>query len=322
MKAAVVGAAGATPTFTDFADPTVHDGQRVVELVAAGLHPVVRARISGRHYSSENVWPAVPGLDAVARTDDGRLIYTGMVAAPWGTFAERFAVPSSFAVELPDGVDPLAVAAGCNPGLASYVPLTNRRAALGEAGLGTVLILGATGIAGRIAVDNAFALGATKVIAVGRNSEILRELADRRPDSVRTVTLTGTDDAAAIVAALDDQAPTTVIDFVWGPVAEAAFTALDDPALAGPHFDVAHIQIGAIAGAHAAVPATLLRSRRYAISGSGLGSVRPADMFGALPAFIDQIAGGAVHIPFTAYPLAAIDEAWAASESTRAVVVP
>ncbi|MFT4087955.1 MAG: zinc-binding alcohol dehydrogenase family protein [Gordonia sp. (in: high G+C Gram-positive bacteria)] len=324
MKAAVVTEPATPPVCTEFPEPEIADGRQIVELVAAGIHPVVRARISGSHYSSSGLWPVVPGIDAVARTDDGRLVYTGFAAPPWGTMAQRIAVPSGLGIEMPGDVDPLAVAAGANPGMSSWTPLTQRVAELGDDGLGTVLVLGATGIAGRIAVDNAFALGATRVVAAGRNTDALDGLRERhapRGDALVTVALTG-DDIAPLVAALDGRPPTTVVDFVWGPVAEAAFQALGHPSLAVDGYDVEHVEIGAGAGLEAAVPGALLRSRRYTLRGSGLGSTPPAQIMAAMPSFLAQIASGTVHVPYRAYPLSQVGEAWAADQTVRAVVVP
>ena len=322
MKAAVVEAAGAAPTFAEFPDPPESERHTVVDLVAAGIHPIVRARVAGRHYSTSGTWPAVPGVDAVARTPDGRLVYTGFVDVPWGTMAQRMSVPSDFGTPLPDGVDPLAVAAGVNPGLASWLPLARRHEELGGTGLGSVVVLGATGMAGRLAVENALSLGATTVVAVGRNADVLAEVARRDPERIATVALTGSGDSAAMTSALAERPPTTVIDFVWGNVAAAAFRALGDPTLDTPEFDVCHIEIGTMAGADASVPGALLRSRRYTLRGSGLGGTPLAEIRRRLPEFIDRIATGAVRVPYTAFPLSRVAQAWESSNGTRAVVVP
>lgn len=183
--------------YAEFGDPQVGEGRAEVALVAAGIHQVVRSRVAGRHYSVEGSWPAVPGVDAVARTPDGRLVYTGFVD-PRGTMAERMAVPAQFGMELPAGVDPLAVAAGMNPGAASWLPLSKRADELAGTGLDRVLVLGATGMSGGIAVENAYALGATTVVAAGRNEDKLATLVDRvgagrvgGARDLRTVALTG-----------------------------------------------------------------------------------------------------------------------------------
>lgn len=325
MRAAVVYEAGAAPVCAEFAEPEVGDGQAEVELVGAGMHNVVRARVAGRHYSVAGSWPAVPGVDAVARTPDGRLVYTGFVTPPWGTMAERMAVPAQFGLELPAGADPLAVAAGMNPGAASWLPLSKRRKQVGDAGLGTVLVLGATGMSGGIAVENAYALGASTVVAVGRNATRLSAIEDLVGGrDLRTVVLTGEHetDSKAIVAALAGRPPSIVVDFVWGGVAASAFQALGHPELDTDDYGVSYVQIGTMAGPDASVPGALLRSRNLTLGGSGLGGTPVAEIIARLPGFIDQIARGAVHVPYTAYPLSRVSEAWAADDGTRAVVVP
>lgn len=326
MRAAVVYEPGPAPACAEFPEPEATEGRAVVELVGAGLHQVVRSRIAGRHYSVAGTWPAVPGVDAVARTPDGRLVYTGFVNPPWGTMAERMAVPAQFGIELPTGVDPLAVAAGMNPGAASWLPLSMRHDELGERGLGTALILGATGMSGGIAVDNAYALGATRVVAVGRNIAKLEALSSRAgaDRELRIVALSGDRDADSdhIGAALDRQPPSTVVDFCWGSVAEATFRALGHPDLDVDGYDVSYVQVGTTAGPDAAVPGALLRSRNLTLSGSGLGGTSVAEIVARLPEFVKQIAAGAVHIPYTAYPLSRVAEAWAAQDGTRAVIVP
>ncbi len=374
MKAAVVGRAGQVPEYADFPDPEVDGEHAVVELVAAGIHQIVRSRVDGRHYSAEGAWPAIPGVDAVARTPDGRLVYTGFVDPPWGTMAERMAVPAPFGLPLPEGADPLAIAAGLNPGLASWLPLARRRDEIAgagagadadaraphgmgdgddgadhprpaPAGLGTVLVLGATGVSGGMAVDNAFALGATAVVAVGRNADRLAALAERVGNAaladrvgnaaltdrvgnaaLRTVRLESdrrrTGDA--IADALGGRAPSTVIDFCWGPVAEAAFHALGRADLEAGDGDagVHYFEVGGTAGPEAALPAALLRSRRITITGSGLGGSPLSEVMMRLPQFAGMIASGTVHVPYTAYPLSEVAAAWVADDGTRAVLVP
>ncbi|MFT4201878.1 zinc-binding alcohol dehydrogenase family protein [Gordonia sp. (in: high G+C Gram-positive bacteria)] len=321
MKAAIISGPDQPPVYGDVEDPVAGPGQQLVELVGAGIHNVVRSRASGRHYSSDGAWPLVPGIDAVVRTPSGGLVYTATPSARRGTMAERIASVAGFALPVPDGTDPLAVAAGCNPGLSSWVPLGKQRARLADVGgLGAVLVLGATGMAGRLAVAGALAMGADAVVAVGRNTDVLAELAATHGDRVTTVALTGTDeDSAAIRAAFDGRPPTTVIDYLWGPVAERTFVALA-PLAEGA--EVAHVEVGTMAGADASVPGALLRSRRYTLSGSGLGSVDPSDLFPAIGEFIGAIADGTLTVPYRAFPLSQVDRAWAYTGPERAVVTP
>ena len=311
MRAAILTAPDSVPVCAEFPDPEPLPGHDLLELVGAGLHQVVRSLATGHHYGSSHAYPLVPGVDAVARTADGRLVYTGWPRAPWGTVAERLATPVG--VELPVGADPLAVAAGMNPGMSGWVPLTLHREARGP--LGTVLVLGATGMAGRMAVQSAFALGAERVVAAGRDPQALDWLA-----TTGAVAVSLADDAALANALAD--APDLVLDYVWGPVAEAAFAALGRRGLGDDTADISYVQIGAVAGRDAAVPATLLRSRRIRISGSGAGSVSTERMIAELPKVAALIADGTLDAPYTAYPLDRIGDAWAHAGRDRAVVTP
>ncbi|MFD7323307.1 zinc-binding alcohol dehydrogenase family protein [Streptomyces sp. NPDC059875] len=309
MKAAVVAApGGVTPEYQDFPEPEAGQGRQVVSMVASAIHPVVRSKASGEHYSSTGQLPLVPGVDAVARTADGTAVYTGEVEPPWGTFAERMAVPAGLAVPLPPGADPVAVAAGVNPGMASWMPLVTHADESGTPE--SVLILGATGAAGNLAVQNAQALGARRVIGVGRGGPDLERVAGFGVETVELVSDTSLD-AAAISATLGDTAPALVLDFLWGSPAEAMFQALAGIQGAGA---TDYVEIGSVAGEHSAVPASLLRSRPIRLRGSGIGSFDMRRYIAEVPAYIQLIVGGKVRVHARAYPLSQVAEAWTASQ--------
>jgi NADPH:quinone reductase-like Zn-dependent oxidoreductase len=319
MKAAILKSAGAAPEYGDFAEPLVDEGQELVELVAAAIHPVVRALAAGSHYGSTATLPIIPGVDAVARTAAGDLIYTGFVQPPYGTLAERMAVPRTARFALPPGSDPVKVAAGVNPGLASWLLLSARAGEVDA--LGTVLILGATGMAGTLAVQNAKVLGATRVVGVGRNPVGL-ERAAKLGANVVAITADQNADAAAIADALAGTAPSIVLDFLWGTPAETTFSALARRGLEEDRANIAYVQIGAMAGPEAALPASLLRSRRIRISGSGAGSASIGDVLAQVPAYLQLIAEGKVQVPMQSYPLSSVAEAWSASvDSDRRIVI-
>jgi NADPH:quinone reductase-like Zn-dependent oxidoreductase len=319
VKAAIVKRPDAIPEYGDFADPNPEEGFELVDLVAAGLHPIVRSLATGRHYGSPGSWPLIPGVDAVARTGGGQLIYTGFVRPPYGTFAQRMAVPKAVRFEVPSGADPVRVAGGVNPGLSSWLPLRARIAELGA--IETVLVLGVTGMAGLLAVQHARLLGASAVVGVGRNPMALARAAEF---GAKSVALTGDRDAdaEALAHALDGAAPSIVLDFLWGAAAETAFAALARRGLEEDTANIAYVQIGAIAGPDAAVPAALLRSRRMRISGSGAGSASIADVMAQVPVYLQLIADRKINIPTQTFALSSISEAWTASpESARRVVI-
>ncbi|MER6287500.1 zinc-binding dehydrogenase [Streptomyces sviceus] len=313
MKAAVVTTAGRAPEYLDFPEPEAGQGLQVVDLVAAAIHPVVRHKASGKHYSSTGRYPLVPGVDAVARTSDGTLVYTGEIEAPWGTYAERMAV--AMALPLPDGADPVSVAAGINPGMSSWMPLTGH---VDEHGTpDTVLILGVTGAAGGLAVQNARALGVRRVIGVGRGLDDLKRVAGLGAETVEIVG-DGEADAAAIGAALDGRAPDLVLDFLWGGAAESAFQALANVPGNGA---TSYVEIGSVVGEQAAVPASLLRSRPFRLSGSGIGSFDMRRYFNEVAAYVQLITDGKVEVAAQAYPLSRVSEAWAAPAGPRPVLI-
>lgn len=315
MKAAVLDSADAIPRYTEFENPVAGEHRELMSLVAAGIHPITRAIATGAHYGSDHRWPLIPGVDAVARTQDGTLVYTGWPEHPFGTFAELMATPMG--TPLPDGADPVQVAGGLNPGMSSWLPLLERTKA---DALGTVLIVGATGVAGQLAVQNALALGAEHVIAVGRNESALASVAGANRTTVALV-----DDAEEntenLRAAIAASRPSTILDFVWGAPAAAVFAALTRSGLDEDGHPIAYIEIGESAGRGAVVPATLLRSTSITISGSGAGSGDVQEIMRQLPVYMQRFADGTVTIPVTPYPLAEVATAWQDTTPGRRVVV-
>jgi NADPH:quinone reductase-like Zn-dependent oxidoreductase len=321
MKAAILRSADGVPEYGDFDEPAAGPDAEIVELVAAGIHHLTRSTATGRHYSRAAAFPVIPGLNAVARRASGELVFTAGGPPPYGTFAERMASPAGMRFPLPPDADPAAVAAGVNPGMGSWLPLTAHKARVGA--LGTVLILGITGTAGYLGAQNARLLGATGVVGAGRNEAGLA-----RADAlgVRTVPLTGDRqaDARALAAALEAEQPDLVLDFVWGSVAETAFSTLGMLTPGQDSGAISYVQIGSLGGAEAAVPSALLRSRPVTISGSGAGSVPGAVIKERIGEYTALIADGSVRVPFRAFPLSDVAEAWAASARSgpRPVLIP
>jgi NADPH:quinone reductase-like Zn-dependent oxidoreductase len=324
MKAAVVAQWGQVPVYTDHPEPESRDGAAVATVEASALTNLTRGLMSGKHYASREIrLPAIAGFDGVARLDDGRRVYTGALA-PYGMMAERTLVSPAGAIELPDHVDSVTAAAIPNPGMSAWMAL--------EYGAATkpgdhVLVLGATGVTGSIAVQLAkSAFGAGRVVVAGRDTT--------RLDWLRTV---GADDAIALesedlgarVGALHAERPfDAVFDYLWGEPAEAVLAALAGTHPAA-HFQATRfVQIGSMAGLTMALPAGILRSTGITLCGIGLGSV-PAEVMvrartEALPRLFDMVATGRLHLRTQARPLAEVSAAWTEAEpsGTRVVLVP
>ena len=178
MKAAVVSSFDAAPRCEEFPAPAAAgDGGMVVNVIAAGLHPRVRSQADGSHYTSTGELPLVPGIDGVGRGPDGLLRYFILPDACVGTMAEQTVIDIRRSIILPEDSDPVAVAAAMNPAMSSWVALRQR--VQFQAGQ-NVLVLGATGSAGQMAVQIAKLFGAGQIIAAGRGAAGWRRARTRR----------------------------------------------------------------------------------------------------------------------------------------------
>ncbi len=310
MKAAVVTDFDAPPRYLDFPDPMARSKDEVVaEVLAAGLHPRVRSQANGSHYTSTGELPLVPGVDAVVSCPDGRIRYTVLDDTALGTMAERTVIELGRSVVLPDGTDPVLLAAAMNPAMSSWVALRQRI----DFGRGErVLVLGATGSAGRMAIQVARRFGAAEVIAAGRDLVRLSELAAIGADQTCSF------DQVAAAAEVD-----VVLDYVWGPPAARAMTDLLT-ARSDRGRPLTWIQIGSVAGPDAPIPSAALRSARLQIVGSGIGSVPGRDFTAELPKLAEAVAAGHFDVRARAVPLAEVEQAWTAAAGTgdRIVMVP
>jgi NADPH:quinone reductase-like Zn-dependent oxidoreductase len=312
MKAAVVNILGQAPKYEDFPEPVAAEGEVVVQMRAAGLHPVVKAIASGKHYSSTGQVPLVPGVDGVAILDDGSLAYCVAACRTLGTMAEKTVVRTNF-IPLPKGLDPELAAAIANPGMSAWLSLTVRAGLVaGE----TVLVMGATGVAGRLAVQLARYLGAAKVIAAGRNPEALAAVG-----ADATIALADPEDAIseALTAQVRDGID-VVIDYLWGRPTELLLGALAK----GFRPDVTKrtrlVEVGESAGSTISLPGAVLRSIDLTLSGSGFGSVPMDQIMSAIPTLFSLAVEGHLKVAVESVPLAGVEQAWSQIEKGKRIV--
>jgi NADPH:quinone reductase-like Zn-dependent oxidoreductase len=319
MRAAVVTSFGAAPRYQEFPTPEpVNANEMLVDVLAAGLHPRVRSQADGSHYTSTDELPLVPGIDGVGRGADGLLRYFILPETTMGAMAEQTVIDLRRSLVLPDTSDPVAVAAAMNPAMSSWVALRQR--VQFQAGQ-NVLVLGATGNAGRLAVQLAALLGANQVVAAGRNADRLANLA--RLGATDTVLLDG--DADNIAHRLGQAAADAdvVIDYLWGEPTAAAMVAVVT-GRADRSKPLTWIEIGSVAGPTAAIPSAALRAVRLQIVGSGQGSVGTHEILAELPALAEAITSGTFDIGARPMPLCDVEKAWADSAGTtqRIVLMP
>ena len=318
MHAAIVTAFDQAPSYQEVAEPQPAAHETVVEVLAAGLHPRVRSQADGSHYTSTDELPLVPGIDGVGRREDGTLTYFVLPDTRHGAMAERVAIDPRRSVPLPDGTDPVLVAAAMNPAMSSWVAL--RRRIEFRAGR-SVLVLGAGGNAGRLAVQVAKHLGAARVVAVGRGLRDPQPLLTLGADEV--VDLGARPETVASGLAATGRDVDVVLDYLWGRPAADALRAIV-PARVDDDQLLTWVQIGSVAGPDAPVPSAALRATRLQIVGSGQGSIPARDILAELPALVTQICAGGLDIGARSVPLSAVTDAWTAPRTTqdRLVLVP
>lgn len=304
MKAAVVLGSGRIPVYGDFEKPEPRDGEQSIAVTAAALSPVVKSRASGAHYSASGAYPFVAGIDGVGRLDDGRRVYFILPRAPFGSMAERSVCAASQCVAVPDAVDDITAAALPNPGLASWAALTERaRFRPGE----TVLINGATGTSGRLAVQIAKYLGAKTVVATGRNRAALEALRSLGVDE--TVVLS--DDTEALDLALKAQFARgidVVLDFLWGKSAERILVAGVKAGEEG--VPIRFVQIGHSSGATIDLPAQAIRSAAVELTGSGIGSIALPRIVAVMGEILKAAAQHRFDFAVESIPLTDVEAAW------------
>ena len=319
MNAAVVTSFDEPPHYQPFEVPRSMDDQEIlVDVLAAGLHPRVRTGAAGAHYTSHRTLPMIPGIDGVGLRQDGRRIYFAASDDVIGTMADKAIVDVRRAVELPDDTDVAKVAAAMNPAMSSWVALRHRVPI--EPGQG-VLVLGATGNAGMMAVQIARLLGAGRVVGAGRDPARLGALTSLGADEVVPLT----DDQDATDRALGAAAGEVdiVIDYVSGKPAEHAIMALLT-ARADRSRAMNWIQIGAMAGPTIELPSVALRSANLRIQGNGQGAVSTAAYVAELPSLVHEINAGTIAVKPNTVSLADVEATWTRPDppGERTVLVP
>jgi NADPH2:quinone reductase len=287
VNAAVVEAFDRPPRYASFADPVAADGEVLVEVKAAGLHPIVKSLANGSHYGSTGALPFVPGVDGVGRLADGRRVFFGATRPPYGTFAERAISQPWMCVPLPDAVEDVTAAALANPAMSSWAALTARaKFVSGE----SVLILGATGVAGQLAVQIARRLGARRVVAAGRNPKALAELASLGADAVISLDQERNALVEAFRAEVAEGKINIVLDYLWGQPAECLLQAISQKGLSHAASRVRFVQIGTSAGPTISLAGATLRSSGLELLGSGFGSASLQEIMKAVGEFFQEAA--------------------------------
>lgn len=323
IRAAIVDAPGAEPHLGSIVLPPRTPGTTLITVVAAPVNPLDLLIASGGFHSARHESPYVPGSECVGVVVDsdryaaGSWVYAECHASPTasGTFATHVLVPDDDLLPLPDDINPILAAAVGNSGTAAFIPLIeNAGLRPGE----TVLVLGATGAVGQLAVQIAHRSGAGRVVGVARNRAALEGLLSLGADAVVDVHRDETDEelAARLLAAAGGPVD-VVLDGLYGIPLQAALR------VCAPRARV--VNIGNLAGPTAQIPAGLLRGKQITLSGfAGLHTTLQAKQ-PALKWLWAAVGRDELKVEVRTVGLEELPAAWraqAASPHAKFVVVP
>ncbi len=319
MHAAVLHTIGTVPRYEEFPEPVINDRDRevIVHVHAASLKPIDKQLAAGSHYASGSELPRVCGSDGVGHLDDGQRIFFGGPRPPHGAMAQRTVVPRAFTFPIPENVNDETAAALANPGVSAWLSLAYRaKLVRGE----NVLILGATGVTGKLAVKIARLLGAARVVAAGRNQQALHALHDLGADATISLTLPTTELSEAFLREAAQSGFQVVIDYLWGGPAEAFLAAITRREFVAIQSETRFVQAGESAAPTITLPAAVLRSTALTILGTAGIPARDV-LVEAFQQLMAYAAKGDLHIDTQNVPLADIENAWQRDQPSRRLVI-
>jgi len=318
MKAAVLHALGQVPRWEDFPQPVPRDGEELIEVTAAPLNNIDRVRAAGSHYSvrsgeyATGGLPAVTGVIGAGRRPDGQRVLFG---SRCGTMAEYSVASPQTTFPIPGDLDDAVAAAVWNPGLSAWLTF-GWRCPL-EPGQ-TVLILGATGVTGQLAVQAARHFGAGRIVAAGRNQQVLDRLPGLGADATIQLDQPPAALAAAFAAAAGDRDYDVAVDYLWGHPTEIFLSSLAHDDMEIRSARVRLVQVGEMAGSAISLPGAVLRSAGLEILGMGTGTMPPTEVIvGMLQELLDLLAGGKLRIDIGRVPLSAVGQVWGRDQQGR-----
>ncbi|GAA2212105.1 zinc-binding alcohol dehydrogenase family protein [Nonomuraea monospora] len=319
MKAAVLHEIGGVPRYEDFPDPVPGEGEVLIDVKAVAVENVDKAIAAGTHYTSAGFTgrlPAIPAFDGVGALPDGTLVGFGNPRLPYGALAQRTVVPAGSYAPVPEDVDPAVVTV-----LASAITGMAIRTAAGFVPGETVLVQGATGVAGRLAVQVARLLGAGRIVATGRDDTQLREVRELGADAVINTAVPDDVLARAFADARGDGYD-VVLDYLWGRPTEVLLGTLV-PESFGFGRPTRIVQVGESAAPALNLPADALRTSGVEIYGAakGLDAATMGEAYGQVVAWT---RAGELVFGVERVPLSGIETAWQRTDlkGRRLVVLP
>lgn len=304
MRAARIAELGGSPAPAEVAAPDA--GERVLlDVLAVALNPLDVAVAAGRFYGGHPPLPYTPGCEAVARTAGGDRVYVfgdGLGVARDGTLAEQATVATDRLVPVDAEVeDATAVACGI-AGIIGWDALERGRVGPGD----RVLVLGATGTAGSVAVQGAKLRGAELVVAAGRDGGRLERARALGADAAVTLD----DDLAA---AFQGEGPTVVLDALWGAPVEAAVE------IAAQKARIVHF--GQSAGPEATFKSAAIRGKELELLGQSNFARTKEELHATHAELLSRVEAGELEVDFEKFGLEDVEQAWKHQASGGKAVV-
>ena len=309
MKAAVLIQLGSIPIYEDFPTPVPqNENQLILNIKASALKNLDKLRASGKHYASYTDLPVVVGIDGVGVLEDGTRVYAQGIT---GMMAENALISKNSYTILPDRIDDLTAAALPNAVIGATMALRFRaKMKKGD----VVLINGATGVTGQIAVQIAKLDGASTIIVTGRNSESLEKLKSLGADHIVSLM----QDDMSIINQLKEIHRITpvniVIDYLWGHPVELIINSLKGGGMNNITSKVRIVTVGSMADEDINLASGTLRSTAIEILGSGIGSISNEEMHlfntEILSEMFQLAAEGKLSIETESTPLSEIETGW------------
>jgi NADPH2:quinone reductase len=179
-------------------------------------------------------------------------------------------------------------------------------------------------VAGKLAIQIAKHLGAGRVVAAGRNEQVLRTLNDLGADATIHLDQPDKELTEAFIREAGHRSFDVIIDYLWGHPTEVLLDALTGHDLKAEATRIRLVEIGEMAGPTIALSAAALRSSGLELYGGGGGSIAPKAIFDAFPQIWALAASGKLRIEIEQAPLADVETAWRREDlpGRRLVVIP
>ncbi|TGJ99769.1 zinc-binding alcohol dehydrogenase family protein [Leptospira semungkisensis] len=309
MKAAILKEFGKPPIYGDYPNPSPENSEQVLMHVkTAAIKNIDKLRASGTHYASYKELPAIVGLDGVGILENGTKVYAQGIT---GTVAEQALISKNKLTILPDGIDLFLAAALPNAVIGATMAL-HARVNLNRGNV--VLVNGATGVTGQLAVQVAKHYGASRIIATGRNEESLQKLKGFGADTIISLKQSEEEVLEQIKKVHKETPIDIVVDYLWGRPVELLLKAFKGGGIDSHTHPVKIVTVGDMAGKTISLDSASLRSSDIQILGSGLGSLSAKDIQNfnneILPEMFQLAAKGILKLEIHKEDLKNIEHAW------------